>query len=317
MTDAACLLPYISTEPKGQEKPGSDIFLHVLPRDVKVKKPFPMAVPPPSGLKQSIFQFSDESRRRLLEVCRNSGHLIKSQFCLTYHEAWPLDGREVKKNLNAFITQVVRAYGPSFHYLWALEFQQRGAPHIHFFMSIKPKRNDRAFLAALWVRIIGAGPTCLAFHDHPANFFKWDMSNGNYLSKEYLAKSVQKGVPEVFQNVGRFWGHSRSMKPVVVVVDINEQKPDVAARIRSGVRILSKQHSRCRTAYKKKGLEKALKRGTARVHLGGKLPRISKPNPRKTQRSYTLPSMTGLLVSLVFQGSIINTFTEWVTNYGI
>ena len=107
-------------------------YVQVFHKDIKVKVPYPQ----PStvgGPRQNIFQFSDSSRRRLLHVCRNSGHHIKSQYCLTYHETWPQDGKEVKAKLNHFITCYKRAFGADSKYLWVLEFQRRGAPHIHFF----------------------------------------------------------------------------------------------------------------------------------------------------------------------------------------
>lgn len=236
-------------------------LLHVYYRDLKVKKFFPQAVPPPSGLKSKIFRFSDDSRRNLLHVCRNSGHHIQSQFCLTYHDSWPSDGKAAKAQLHHFITGLKRLQGCSqVHYLWVLEFQARSAPHFHFFTDIPaaspywagvpflcpPAPVTASDLAHLWVvQVQGLHmPGCretLQFHSHESNFFRWQMVSGKYLAKEYVEKSMQKDVPEDFQNVGRFWGNSRNMKPQFMVLDPYEtEDPLLAGVIPRAIRSISK-----------------------------------------------------------------------------
>lgn len=295
MSDPACLLPYNSTD----DQESRQFWLHLYNKDLKVKKPSGPRVVVPIGLKASIFEFSSESRQRLLEVCRNSGHLIKSQFLLSYPAVFPTDGKAVKAHLNAFLTLMRKHYGGSdLCYLWCLEFQQRGAPHIHFFSSLTVNDSNREFLASSWVQIIGGGPEALAFHSHRNNFFAWEMSSGAYLSKEYLAKSVQKDVPEEFKNVGRFWGHSRNMKPRFKVIDPEEYKDEstIITGIKSAVRVLTKRTQKVVLNRKKESVARRCKKIEEKPF---KIPAVSKRNFRKTVRSYTLPLVAGLFHTII------------------
>ena len=289
--EAACLLPYICTDSPGESR---QIWVHKYDVDIKVKRPARSSFIP-SGLKAPIFSFSDESRARLLHVCRNSGRHIKSQFCLTYHESYPEDGKQVKAHLHAFITYLKRKFGNDTYYLWCLEFQKRGAPHVHFFSSLEPASETGAILAKMWVDIINGGDMCLQFHAHPKNFFAWDMTSGSYLSKEYISKSVQKDVPENFKNVGRFWGNSRNMIPQFTVLNPDEHDPQIAAGIVSAVRIVAKRYCK-RTAEIKKVLRDTRRKKNKEE---GKPTRISKPNPRKRIVSFTLPTMTALFLTIL------------------
>lgn len=290
MADPACLLVHNSTK----DLESRQIWLQIYPRDVVVKKPArPISHSP--GIKAEIFEFSTHSRQRLLHVCRNSGHLIKSQFLLTYPTVFPSDGQAVKAQLNQFLTYLRRQFS-GVHYLWVLEFQERGAPHIHIFLSLDVNASNQQWLGKTWVSIINGSADALRFHLHPKNFFSWEMKSGQYLSKEYLAKSVQKSVPEQYKNVGRFWGHSRSMKPKFVTVNPDEiEDPTIVARLFSTVRIATKQFEK--RLYSIKSASIARKR--EKTQEGGKPPHISRRNRRKKVMSYTLTLMTGLFAQLV------------------
>lgn len=271
-------------------------YLQVFYRDIKVKflHPQPSTVP---GPRQNIFQFSDSSRRGLLHICRNSGHHIKSQYCLTYHEIWPQDGKEVKAKLNHFITCFKRAFGNDSKYLWILEFQKRGAPHIHFFSDLEPDSEHRRILANIWVvTVLGlsADSSTYKFHNHPSNFFAWSMKSGKYLSKEYLEKAFQKGVPENFHNVGRFWGNSRNMKPDFFIINPDDL-PGVRQEIKSAIRIITKAHEKlsCRAA---RAYRDAYRK---RLRIVGKRNPIKKRNLRSKLKSYTIPLLSGAFMTIL------------------
>lgn len=251
--EAACSLPYIYPDPLEKSR----FFLQVFFKDVKVKKSW-LQGKAPSCQKMSgsnILEFSQKSRSNLLHTCRNSGHEIKSQICLTYHESWSEDGKQVKKDINNFSRYLSRKFS-DLHYLWVLEFQERTAPHFHFFSDIPTKPEFRVpfrvvpsqrDLAELWVlRVqklhLPGAITTLDFHSHEKNFFDWQMKSGSYLTKEYIEKSIQKDVPENFKNVGRFWGASRNMKPRFDIVDPETtQDPLYVGVITRAVRALSKK----------------------------------------------------------------------------
>lgn len=161
--------------------------------------------------KTAINSFSSHSRRRLRFRALNAFPALISQFGLTYHNQWPTDGRTCKKHLNTWLTYL-RENIPGVGYLWLLEFQSRGAPHYHVFLTVPPDEETRVKLAAAWCRITSPGDSeALRFHQHARNWIGWDMGSGSYLCK-YLDKEAQKFVPEGYSGFGRFWGNSRGLE---------------------------------------------------------------------------------------------------------
>lgn len=164
--------------------------------------------PPP--VRTEIQGFSDHSRRRLRFLAGNSCVPLVSQFCLTYHQTVP-DGRTVKRHLDNWLKRIRRRF-PDVHYLWVLEFQTRGVPHFHVWLSLPhdlPGLHN--ILAVSWNKI--AEPSSeqhLLFHKHRKNFIKWDMYSTSYLTK-YLDKASQKAIPAGFTGCGRFWGNSTGL----------------------------------------------------------------------------------------------------------
>jgi len=211
-SDTACLVSQNSNYDGHDLLEKGKSLIHLYNKDVVIKRFTTQSKKSGGGLRSEIFEFSEESRNRLLSVCRNSGHQIKSQICLTYHKAKREDGLSVKTDLNIFLTRL-RKYYPDIRYIWALEFQASGVPHFHLFTSLEPSYHNRHFLAHLWNVTICDTYKNFLFTSHEKNFFSWDMKSGKYLSKAYISKSVQKDVPEKFHNVGRFWGCSRNMVP--------------------------------------------------------------------------------------------------------
>jgi len=266
--DAACYKVHNSTE-----RYHTPSHIHLFNKDVKIFIPGPVANPNPVK-RNSITVFSYSSCRRLLFVCRNSGQKIKSQISLTYHNKYPLDGQEVKKHLNTFLTSLRRKY-PGINYLWVLEFQLRGAPHIHLFTDQKKKNKIfQRFVAQTWKRIVDPeNQKLLKVHLHPKNFISWKMKDGKYLVKEYLAKSEQKHVPKEFQNVGRFWGNSKGMRPVPSVLDPSEIPEYI---LTYAIRNSSKRYEKIVSYLKKR-----------------------KYKVRGRHLSYALPGLSGLFVSLL------------------
>jgi hypothetical protein len=202
------------------------------------------------GKRKSIKLFSKAARRRLLFVARNSGHFIKSQLCLTYHCSEPENGKEMKKQLNLFLT-LLRGKYKDVKYLWVLEFQKRGTPHFHCFLNIPHTDDDfREWAAISWNRIIGDSEQNLKFQRHKRNFIEWKMDSGKYLVKEYLAKCDQKHVPEEFHSVGRFWGNSRSLIPRETTI-IPEKDCSLEA-FKKAIRIISKRREKIIKSYVKR-----------------------------------------------------------------
>jgi hypothetical protein len=187
--------------------------LEIFPRSVRVVRPGSgnqQSIPPDrSGSK--ITGFSDKSRSRLRFAAVNAFPELISQLGLTYHAAWPTNGRDAKRHLHQFLC-LLRRWSPGVRYLWLLEFQKRNAPHFHLFLTIPPDEVLRLRLAQAWVTITGGTPEALKFHRHERNWIAWQINNGSYLCK-YLDKEAQKSIPEGYFSFGRFWGHSSNLVP--------------------------------------------------------------------------------------------------------
>lgn len=168
--------------------------------------------PPAQGQRQKVTEFTRKSRARLAFVASNTEVVFTSMMTLTYPREWPHDGKVVKANLKAMINRVRRKVG-GFDYLWFLEFQKRGAPHVHLLLSCKSSRDRKSWLSQSWHDIVNKDVN----ESHLKAGTRWTgirKRNGarNYCVK-YAQKMEQKNVPALYQNVGRFWGHSKPVKP--------------------------------------------------------------------------------------------------------
>jgi hypothetical protein len=237
------------------------------------------------GIRSEISEFSDASRRRLLFLCRNSGHYIKSQVLLTFHEMTPINGKAFKEYLNIFLTRLRKEF-PGLHYLWCLEFHTKEGggnylkPHVHLFMDLEPSRDNRITVAKLWNVTTKESESNYKFTSHSKNFFPWKMESGSYMAKAYIAKSIQKDVPEHYKNVGRFWGASRNMKPDFswITENLVQGKHLYAKCVRLAVKLYER---RVRLAVKK--------------YQG----RWIRPNFRKSHVSKTFPYLADIFLYLL------------------
>jgi len=196
-----------------KHKDSCESFL-VYPKSVKVVRPsygYHKAPIIPDRTNTQLQGFSNKSKSRLRFLAANSADHISSQFCLTYADYWPINGREAKKQLNRFLEKL-RYRFPDIKYIWVGEFQTRGAPHFHLFSNIPVTEENRFILGDAWHKIAGVSiEKHKKFHIHEKNFIPWDMGNGAYLCK-YLDKAHQKQIPEGFSAFGRWWGNSSNLK---------------------------------------------------------------------------------------------------------
>lgn len=86
-----------------------------------------------------VVGFSKGSQRRLLSVLSRVGFPEDGAGLffgsVTYHDRWP-DGRGVKRDLNVLWRRIFRFF-PMAWLVWRLEFQERGAPHLHFITNVE------------------------------------------------------------------------------------------------------------------------------------------------------------------------------------
>lgn len=168
------------------------------------------------------------------------------------------DGPSVKAHMKALRKRLVRAWGENADQaLWKLEFQRRGAPHLHLFLMIPEGRTTQTrpdgsvrretfvrWLSRSWAEIVGH-PDAEVQAAHRRAGTGGDYSEGLrakdpqrlaiYFSKHSAAtigsrKEYQHEVPEAFATVGRFWGFWR-LEPVTATVDVQPDQAVQAARI--------------------------------------------------------------------------------------
>jgi hypothetical protein len=283
--ETACLLVHNSNS-SGEHSREKYLptLIQVFEKDVKVCYESPQ-FQHDRETRSEIELFSPASQRRLLFVARNSGHKIKSQMALTYHKKFPSDGKECKRHMNILLTRLRKKY-PDVDYLWVFEFQSRGAAHYHLFTSVEHTNSDFQKDIAKWwnAAVDPENEVHLKWHQHPDNFFAWNMESGNYLAKQYLAKASQKEIPEEFQNVGRFWGNSKSMKPQCDLILPDDIPEEVVHKI---VRATKK--------YRESVLKRFLKRPV---------------NLRKIHRSINLALCSGVFAQILSYYTVVDNSTR-------
>lgn len=174
--------------------------------------------PPPREEGIKIRVLSQRSLSKLAFTALNTPSNFTSMITLTYPAQYPSDGREVKKDLNKFMTYMRRKIG-TFEYLWFLEFQKRGAPHFHILTTLKgPTDGERETMAEIWADAVSQTESdwrkVKAVHVHTSAWEKIKSAHGaQAYALKYALKTRQKVVPEEYQNVGAFWRCSRGARP--------------------------------------------------------------------------------------------------------
>lgn len=88
------------------------------------------------GRRQHITDFSRASRRRLMnDVYSINFDRIELPYfvTLTYHNEWPSESSGWHGQVKALVKRLERIWGHLMYY-WRLEFQERGAPHLHLLL---------------------------------------------------------------------------------------------------------------------------------------------------------------------------------------
>lgn len=156
---------------------------------------------PPQGGRGSISAWNSGMSNRLARFANNYYRDWTGMVTLTWGKQYPSDGREVKRAWRAFLERLRRTgWLEKNGLLWFLEFQARGAPHIH---CLSTGWLDKEWVSEAWADVTG-GDSRVCTRVEKLN--KPD-SAGSYAIK-YARKSEQKEVPAGFTNVGRMWGHA-------------------------------------------------------------------------------------------------------------
>lgn len=157
---------------------------------------------------------------------------------LTYPGDWLTvapTGAAVKRHWLALCKRYERRWGAPLVCAWKLEFQRRGAPHLHFLFVPPADPLFRAWLSDTWAAVV-AHPDPEQRRRHALAGTGLDYLKGGrcidpkraavYFAKHGGAaggKEYQHAVPEQWQEAGagpgRFWGY-RGLRPVVASVDV-------------------------------------------------------------------------------------------------
>ncbi len=194
---------------------GCSSSLVVYPLDAKERHTLPGIKRRGGGMRQAVQGFSEDSRRRMLFTFRNVVGL-RVLVTLTYPGQFSTDGREVKRHWDNMRRWLVRR-GVSG--AWFMEFQARGAPHFHCFLTGEVRKEE---VAAAWFRIVGSGDDRHLRAGTRIEALRELHAPGAYAAK-YLKKQEQKEVPEGFSDVGRFWGLFGGLS-VQPVAEVNSQE---------------------------------------------------------------------------------------------
>jgi hypothetical protein len=181
---------------------------------------------------------------------------IPAMVTLTYPGDWEVvasDGASVKRHMVLWRKRFQREYGEPARYVWKLEFQRRGAPHIHLWMAppMSPGRSGRSFahwLSEAWAQVVDhPDPVQKARHQLAGTAI--DVRNGLkasdpkrlaiYFTKHsspnlHGDKEYQHTVPELWRRSGhgpgRFWG-VYGLKKAVAVVEVAQDAYFATRRI--------------------------------------------------------------------------------------
>jgi hypothetical protein len=195
---------------------GRVVGVEVYENDVVVKRDG-VGGTPEGVTRGEITMFTRQARARLAFVAANTSITFRTMITLTYPAEYPTDGQRVKRDLKAFLDWLRRETGGC-EYLWFLEFQKRGAPHFHILIDTPwPRRRAeetalRDRVASTWYRIADTGDAKHLAAGTRTERLRSSDGGARYAVK-YAAKMRQKAVPLQYRNVGRFWGHSKGVKP--------------------------------------------------------------------------------------------------------
>lgn len=216
-----------------------------------------------SGQKSVITAWSAKSRAHMVKTLAQldysrliTGDRIPAMITLTLPGDWLTvapDGQTFKKMIRRFLERWRRAWGDRLVGLWKLEFQRRGAPHLHIF-TVPPHGSPRSGPAAFrpWLSQVWAD---VVAHPDPAERARHllagtavDFAQGLrsadpkrlaiYFAKHSAAdagqsKEYQHNVPVAWQRPGcgpgRFWGYW-SLSKSLGIVEISAEDAILAAR---------------------------------------------------------------------------------------
>jgi hypothetical protein len=253
--------------------PGSIRFRRSVPADDES----PLPDSQNDATKQAITAWTVQSRRQMLRSFAALDYTpmfadggLPARVTLTYPADWlpvAASGADVKRHLDVLERRFVRAWGEPLRCLWKLEFQRRGAPHVHFWMR-RPNglagqhrearlRNRRSradglrfggvggWLAVTWADIVNhPDPVQRAAHQlagtqvdvkdalkviDPKRASVYFSKHGAWKGSKEYQNSVPAEWRETGAGPGRFWGY-RGLRSIVISAQVDGGKDYILAK---------------------------------------------------------------------------------------
>lgn len=159
----------------------------------------------------AVRELSDQSKCRMAASLADLLAPYQYMATLTVGREWSRDGRDFKHALDRFLIWFMRRQRalsdePDVQSVfWFLEFQARGAPHVHFFYTERVPWKESATKWAECIDPMGESPEMWRTSTKFERLRGGRAAIGAYAAK-YARKSQQKQVPPDYEKVGRFWG---------------------------------------------------------------------------------------------------------------
>ena len=287
-------------DPKSNEP---DYYFSVSPASIQLsRKDGPTGKGGNYSARKPITDWSKKSRSNMLRTLFALDYSpmfgdekrIPVMVTLTYPGDWELvapNGQATKRHLGMLRKRYLRAFGEPFNGVWKLEFQRRGAPHIHILTSISSDLGMfQLWVSKTWAGIVNhpessqrekhekAGTQVKAwydfFRDKPyliAHYFGKHSSFVNGGIKEYQNKPPALWLAS--ESIGRFWGYWGLAKTIFSARVTRDDSLFIQRTLRRWHRANSKNKKvRVRRVNQRTGLisYRWVSRHTARLtHQGG------------------------------------------------
>lgn len=224
-------------------------------RGVKITVRSPKGEKTRPAKRGKISEFSRAAARRL-GWAYSQGPWV-GMMTLTYPDAKPVEYEEFARD-RGLLLDYLRKRG--IKYLWVLEWQRRGVPHLHIWVdqnlsdkicqtkSVRRKLSDKIWqtksvrqnlsdencqewkdIICRWLAIIGANdnPAAVSVGLHDKTWCPWEVRVGNNYAAKYADKREQKGLPVGIEHYGRWWGVSRDTIKPAYTTEVDEETVSV------------------------------------------------------------------------------------------
>jgi len=220
------------------------------PRGIRIKVRAPKGEKTRPAKRGKISEFSRSAARRL--GWAYSQGPWQSMITLTYPSPEPVTHEEFTAHRKA-VCRLLKQMG--IKYLWVLEWQRRGVPHLHIWLSqnlsdktcptklvrqnlsdkirqteyVRQNLSDKTCqawkrVAARWLDAIGESDNIaavkVALHDKTC--LPWEVRVGNNYASKYADKREQKGLPAGIECYGRWWGVSKDTIAPAYTTEVDE-----------------------------------------------------------------------------------------------